>query len=144
MSEEKLSIKHIFNDFFKVFYVPELADFIEELDEPLEGKSLDEINKIIDEVKKKLTAKVDQMTQDSGHDLKTVDRHMSNQDNFSRREWEAIEGLQSKIEDYRKDFQIACQGAGIREIVKEGRRRVSKKKNKLQRYDSKNKKWLSM
>ena len=89
-------------------------------------------------------AKLDEMYDSTSYSKEDIEKFMSNPDNFSKREWAVIEGTKRKVEEYTKEFQIASQGAGIREIVKEGRRRQQRKKGKLSRLDSSKKKWISM
>ncbi len=142
--EDVISLKAVFKEFMESFYVPEYHDFLESLEDPLEGASLEEMLKIIETMKDKLEIQVGEMYKDSKLSKEQVDGYMTNPDNFSRTEWLAIEAFQRKAEDYTKEFQVASQGAGIRAIVKEGRERAHRRKSKLERLDNTKRNWIPM
>jgi len=142
--DEKVSIKAMSNDFVKSFKHPELAEFMNEIEDPLEGKDLEGMLDRIQKMRNELIGRVDDLYEASSLSKEKVNTYMENPDNFTRSEWEAIEMFKAKTEDYVKEFQVISQGAGIREIVREGRKRAQKKKTKLERKNTSNKKWIPM
>ena len=143
--QELVSMKKLFETFLKEFYIPDVAVFIDELEDPLYGKDLKHMVEMTGKLREKIEKQRDNLSAESKLDMKQVDNFMSNQDNFSRREWNALDNFKNSLEEYKKEFQIAAQGAGIREIIKEGRKRSQRKKSKLERFDSNSKKnWIPM
>ena len=142
VKQENFSLKEMFKEFAKEFRLGNVDDVIKEINEPLECKSLDQMLSVIEKLRDKIQARVDKMYTGTNFLRKDVDNFMENPNNFSKIEWKAIEKFKNETEKYVKEFQIASQGAGIREIVKEGRRRA-KKKGKLARLDD-SKKWIQI
>lgn len=143
MEQENISLKIIFKEFLKEFHIEESKDIIKDLQEPLEGKTIEDMLEIIKNMREAVQDKVDEMYTGTNLERQDVEGFMNNANNFSKREWHAMEKLKKKLEEYTQEFQVASQGAGIREIVKEGRRK-SQKKGKLARMDVSNKKWIPM
>jgi hypothetical protein len=142
MAQQESTLKNLFQNFLKEFRIGEIEEFIDGLDEPLDGKNVDEMLEIVEKAREQIQTKVDEMYTGTNLSRNEVETFMDNPNNFSRPEWQAIERFRVGVDKYTKDFQIASQGAGIREIVKEGRRR-SQKKSKLARLDD-SKKWISV
>jgi hypothetical protein len=144
--QDVLNLKNIFKELLRNFYIPDVAKFIEDLEDPLEGASLEQMFELTKKLKASVESQKTKIQEKSRWKAKNLDKFMDNQDNFSRSEWKSLETFKNKLEDYKKDFQIAAQGAGIRQIVKEGRERASRKKNNLEKLDSNQKKknWIPM
>ena len=142
VQQHQMSLKDVFKSFLKEFRIGEIDSFVEGLDEPLEGKNIDDMLQIIEKAREKIQSKVDELYTGTNLERKEVEGFMDNPNNFSKPEWQAIEKFRVNVDKYVKEFQIASQGVGIRAIVKEGRRR-SQKKSKLARLDD-SKKWISI
>jgi cytochrome c556 len=144
LDEEEITLEKIFEKFSAAFHHPEMLHFMKALEDPLKGETLADMLEIIKKTRAKLSEKLDTMYEQTHLSKDRVDKYIENPDNFSRKEWEAMAEFKEKIQDYVKEFQVASQGAGIREIVLEGRKRAQRKKSKLERYNSSNKKWIPM
>jgi hypothetical protein len=142
--DNEVSLKGIFKEFSKIFHHPNAIDFMSSLDDPLKGGTLGEMLDIIKKTRSRLSEKLESMYQDSQLSKERVEKFVSNPDNFSKQEWEAMQSFKKEMDNYVKEFQVASQGAGIREIVMEGRKRAQRKKTKLERQNSSNKKWIPM
>lgn len=144
LKDENTSLKEIFQGFLKEFYIPEMADFLQQLEDPIQGKNLEEMSARIQRMREMIMRRLDAMYQESSYTKEQIDQYMSNPDNFSRREWDAMRTFQEKMESYSNEFEVSSQGAGIREIVQEGRKRSMRKKGKLERFESAKSKWIPM
>ena len=148
MHEHKITIKSIFEKFTNTFLVSgKPSNFLNDFKDPIEGRNLEEIMENLKLVKERMEKEKDQYSQHRQTSIESVDDYMKQKNNFTEMEWKAIQTFRSDIESYKKEFQIATQGASIRQIVQEGRKRNQKQKNNLEKQQNiaeKKKNWIPM
>ena len=151
--KNKLSLKKILIDFNKAFPMVNINDLINDLDEPLDCDSLQEMIDVIAKIRNKIQNKLDAIYSKTGLGSRSVEKFMNDAQNFSALERQSLENLQQNIDDYIGEFYVVSQSVGIYDIVKSERKYYARdkkkktirshKKNKLRRLNSNDKKWIS-